>query len=184
MPLVTFDVNTSIEDEQPVLAATTADTTGSTYSATLKWQEGRAERIQSLEAALSATARRRQQHQQQKILKPDYSSMLDSESGGYDSSDENQSKNSDGGDGDAWSDSSSIFYCEGQPLLCTYQPPAMPSTIASSAGTYGSLSRQTAEVKTPEQYLPWDVRAWNRARQLCFSICICSAAAQESGSAS
>ncbi|KAJ1662754.1 hypothetical protein EV178_005620 [Coemansia sp. RSA 1646] len=176
MTLVTFDTSipSSKSESEP---QTTVD------DSTKAWKEGCAERIRSLEAALSAVVRRKQHEQQHYhhakqsyALEPDYGSMLDGESGDGDSNNGDQSRSSDeNGDG-TWSDSSSFYCSEGQPLLCTYQPPAAPESAATPyAAAYGSLSGTTIGAKSPEQYLPWDVRARNCIQALCFSGCACLA---------
>ncbi|KAJ2453328.1 hypothetical protein EV183_002283 [Coemansia sp. RSA 2336] len=117
MPLVTF------EDDSHTPAS---DRTRPSAS----WQDKRAERVHKLEAELAASIARRKTGSHKPLDEPDYGSMLDSEHGESES-------------GDTCSESSSLFYSEGQPLLCTYQPPDYPG---SSAG-YGAIDRA---VKSPD----------------------------------
>ncbi|KAI8324242.1 hypothetical protein GQ54DRAFT_75121 [Martensiomyces pterosporus] len=171
MPPVTFNIDPDTKDSLADSSlATTALSTGSECGA--GWQEGRAARIRSLEAALDVTVRRKKRRSQQQRSKPDtadYRSMLEGEDG----EEEHTSQDaSDGGDTDASSD----FYGEGQPLLRTYQPPEMPnatysSPLAGDAPNYGSV-RASLPAKTPEQYLPWDVRLRDAIRNLCVSSCL------------
>ncbi|KAJ2822091.1 hypothetical protein IWW50_004365, partial [Coemansia erecta] len=88
------------------------------------WQDRRSERVRKLEAELVAVKERRKDNKNISDgvpLEPDYGSMLDGE-------------NSDSSDSDTRSDSSSLFYSEGQPLLCTYQPLAYPGNDVASYG--------------------------------------------------
>ncbi|KAJ1783539.1 hypothetical protein LPJ59_006559 [Coemansia sp. RSA 2399] len=184
MTLVTFDIDAETSKRESESETQPA----ADNSAQTSWQEGRAERIRSLESVLSAVVRRKQHEQQNyrrlkhpHVSEQDYGSMLDSESGDGDSSDDDNGD--DNGEDDTLSDSSSFFNSEGQPLLCTYQPPEAPDIAAAPyAATYGSLSSATTCVKTPEQYLPWDVRARDSIRVLCLSVCVCLGSSESSSS--
>ncbi|KAJ2268903.1 hypothetical protein EV176_004798, partial [Coemansia sp. RSA 451] len=110
------------------------------------WQDKRSERVHRLEAELAAAKERRKADETTNgdaSPTPDYGSMLESE------------QENDSSDSDARSESSSLFYTEGQPLLCTYQPLAYPGGISANYGA----TPATAPPKSPEQYLPWDRRS-------------------------
>ncbi|KAJ2381382.1 hypothetical protein GGI23_007598, partial [Coemansia sp. RSA 2559] len=132
MTLVTFDINSEASKRESESETQPA----ADNSAKTSWQEGRAERIRALESVLSAVVRRKQHEQPNcqrlkhtHVGEQDYGSMLDSESGdGAGSDDDDDDCN---GEGNTLSDSSSFFTSEGQPLLCTYQPPEAPGTAAT-----------------------------------------------------
>ncbi|KAJ2480570.1 hypothetical protein EV174_003686, partial [Coemansia sp. RSA 2320] len=134
-----------------------------------EWQRGREQRVRALEAALDAASKRKQQQQQQQSPAHDYSAMLGGSSD--DDCDEGEARTrGDGLESDAASVSSSVLYSEGQPLLCTYQPPGQPggpgtapAAILSSA--YGSLGT-AVPAKTADAYLPWSVWLRDRLRGL------------------
>ncbi|KAJ2687532.1 hypothetical protein GGH99_003241 [Coemansia sp. RSA 1285] len=184
MPLVTFDIDSALSEGEH--AAQTEPDTAASASPSKKWQEGRAERIRSLESTLSAVVRRKQHIQQHKSGRSQppatrgadyYGSMLDGEGGSDGSTSDGQTSDDNW---DSMSDSSSFFYNEGRPLLCTYQPPLAPEDAAASAaqappvaGHDGSLSGSAVGAKAPEQFLPWDVQIWNNIRKLWFSSCAC-----------
>ncbi|KAJ1719885.1 hypothetical protein LPJ53_005420 [Coemansia erecta] len=180
LPVVTFS---SIDaDEEPSLVASGAAPPD-------QWQAGRAERIRRLEATLDVTARLRLRQQRrtqsQSQQEHDYGDMLDSE--GED--DNNNGSSSGGDDGNTCSsETSSLFYSEGQPLLCTYyQPPdaptvTTPGTVFSGYGSIGNAASRMPPPKTDEQYLPWGVRIWNNLRQNVFvcSDCVCGCGGRRS----
>ncbi|KAJ1866414.1 hypothetical protein LPJ78_001879 [Coemansia sp. RSA 989] len=138
MPLVTFedDSHTPANDRIRPSAS---------------WQDKRAERVHKLEAELAASIARRKTDSHKPLEEPDYGSILDSEHG--------ESRSSD-----TCSENSSLFYSEGQPLLCTYQPPDYPGSSAN----YGAVDRV---VKSPEQYLPWRQRLVNTLGAICVPCC-------------
>ncbi|KAJ1823080.1 hypothetical protein LPJ56_000415 [Coemansia sp. RSA 2599] len=162
------------------------------------WQRGREERIRRLEAALETTARRRQQKHKGARTAADaemrYGDMLDSEDEGANTSrirdglpkrHRSSSSSNSGAENneDVRSETSSLFYSEGQPLLCTYyQPPPAPSAAGAVAGAfyggYGSINAPSPPPKRPEQYLPWSARLLDalhsiglNPRSLCSGCC-------------
>ncbi|KAJ2307928.1 hypothetical protein IWW55_000716 [Coemansia sp. RSA 2706] len=152
MPLVTFDDNGSPG----------TPSAGSRPHPSASWQDKRYERVHRLEAELAATVARRQTETdaaaRSPAPEPDYGSMLGSEHGSDASS-----------EADARSEASSVFYSEGQPLLCTYQPLEYPGTGATSYGATGIAT--PPPIKAPEQYLPWDRRVRNALHSLCAPCC-------------
>ncbi|KAJ2610274.1 hypothetical protein EV177_004055 [Coemansia sp. RSA 1804] len=118
MPLVTFDIDSALSEGEH--AAQTEPNTAASASPSKKWQEGRAERIRSLESTLSAVVRRNQHMQQHKSGRNQlpatrgadyYGSMLDGEGGGDGSTSDGQTSDDNW---DSMSDSSSFFYNEGR----------------------------------------------------------------------
>ncbi|KAJ2771115.1 hypothetical protein GGI18_005095 [Coemansia linderi] len=143
------------------------------------WQRGREQRVRALEAALeAATATRQSQSRRQPPPQqpgPDYGTMLDSESED-DSGSDARTRGDDAfpdpdPNSDAASCSSSVLYSEGQPLLCTYQPPTPLGTGTTHPNGYGLL-RTTAPAKPPETFLPWDARLRDSLRQI--GCCCCN----------
>ncbi|KAJ2819130.1 hypothetical protein FBU31_005641 [Coemansia sp. 'formosensis'] len=147
-------------DDNPAIPVDSAD-----------WQRGREQRVRALEAALVTAATRQSQTGRQQLSDPGYGTMLDSESDGDSDSDARTRRDDANPDpnpdtnSDAASCSSSVLYSEGQPLLCTYQPPAPLGTNTSHPNSYGLL-RTTAPAKTPETFLPWDTRLRDSLRQM------------------
>ncbi|KAJ2864720.1 hypothetical protein GGH94_002720 [Coemansia aciculifera] len=149
---------------------TTADPSSPDHA---DWQRGREQRVRVLEAALEAATTRqsqtRRQPPQQRQSDHDYGTMLDSESD--DDSDSDARTRGDDAypdpdpNSDAASCSSSILYSEGQPLLCTYQPPTPLGTNTAPPNSYGLL-RGTGPVKTSETFLPWDTRLRDSLRRM------------------
>ncbi|KAJ1865420.1 hypothetical protein LPJ73_000006 [Coemansia sp. RSA 2703] len=181
-PVVTF--SNIDDDEEPSLVANGLVPPD-------RWQAGRTERIRRLEAALDVTTRLRLRQQRRAQLQPqtqqehDYGDMLDSENEDNRGNDNGRNRlNSDdssGGSDDGntcSSETSSLFYSEGQPLLCTYyQPPdaptvTTPGTVFSGYGSIGNASSAMPPPKTAEQFLPWRVRIWNKLLQTTF-VCGC-----------
>ncbi|KAJ2898681.1 hypothetical protein IWW38_001291 [Coemansia aciculifera] len=136
------------------------------------WQNGRAQRVRALEAALEAATSRQTQAKKKPPHSgqdPDYGTMLHSDS---DSDSDSETRGADP-DSDAASCTSSVLYSEGQPLLCTYQPPASLGASAAPSSSYGLL-RPAAPVKTPETYLSWDLRLRSSLQRVCAIGCCCS----------
>ncbi|KAJ2856403.1 hypothetical protein J3B02_001625 [Coemansia erecta] len=206
-PPVTFNIDPSSKKSSAERMSKRADLANEAAVETesSNWQRGRKERIRRLEAALDATTRLRQQQQQQQRrhnvdtdvdANTCYGDMLESEDEDGDaeinrsrdgllsrSSKVNSDSDSSDNNEDARSETSSLFYNEGQPLLCTYyQPPAAPTAAGTNGSTvfgrYGSITASNPPPKTPEQYLPWSVRFLDtlhniglNSRFLCSGCC-------------
>ncbi|PIA16696.1 hypothetical protein COEREDRAFT_81059 [Coemansia reversa NRRL 1564] len=173
MPLVTFSNDSDAASAGPSQTSTTASDSASQSNA--QWHSQRAARLHKLEAALDATIRRRhaeaESGRKRPSYEPDYGSMLDSES-------EDDGNRSSSSSDSLHSDNSSLFYSEGQPLLCTYQPQQYPMPVAATEAPGHGRSTNTAEEavpavtpKTPEQYLPWSRRIRDALRGLCVASC-------------
>ncbi|KAJ2808118.1 hypothetical protein H4R20_001000 [Coemansia guatemalensis] len=184
MPLVTFSNDSGAASAGPSQTSTTAGDSAPLPSA--QWHSQRAARVHRLEAALDAAMRRRHAEDESGRRRPshehDYGSMLDSESEDNGSSSSSSSgRRSSGTSNSLRSDNSSLFYSEGQPLLCTYQPrqypmPVTPTTATDATGcgrSANTASEPAAEVspKTPEQYLPWSHRVRDALGGLCVVLC-------------
>ncbi|KAJ2745937.1 hypothetical protein GGI20_001752 [Coemansia sp. BCRC 34301] len=134
------------------------------------WQSGREQRVRALEAALEAATARQSQAKRQTRHDADYGTMLDSEGSDSDS----RTRGGADPDSDGASCSSSVLYSEGQPLLCTYQPPAPLDASAAPPAGYGLL-RASVPAKTPDTYLPWNARLRGSLWRMCaIGNCCCS----------
>ncbi|KAJ2078474.1 hypothetical protein H4R24_004452 [Coemansia sp. RSA 988] len=189
MPLVTFSNDSSATSAGPSQTSTTASDSAPQPSS--QWHSQRAARVQRLETALDAVMRRRHAEdgngRRRPQHEPDYGSMLDSESEDNDNRSSSSGRGSSSSSNSLRSDNSSLFYSEGQPLLCTYQPRQYPMPVAPTTSTEASVCGGSANTaggaaplvlpKTPEQYLPWSRRARDALNGFCASLC-CPGSAQ------